>query len=73
MLSDIPVHREQNPSRALFFNADDDQMLAKYMLNTYENKPEILDENIDFEEVAQRFTSFGLAYQRIMLDAINEI
>ena len=72
LLSDIPVHREQAPAKALFFNAADEQELAEYMLNTYENKPEILDENIDLVEASQRFTSFGLAYQRIMLAAINE-
>ena len=71
-MSDIPVHNEQIPTKALYLNADDEQKLAVYMLNTYKNKPEILDENIHLVEASQRFTSFGLAYQHIMLAAINE-
>jgi len=37
ILSDIPVHREQNPDRSIFFNARDPEQLAIILLETVRN------------------------------------
>ena len=37
ILSDIPVHREQNPDRSIFFNARDPEQLAVILLETVRN------------------------------------
>lgn len=40
LLSDIPVHREQNPPGAAFFDAEDPNALAGLMTSWWSNRPE---------------------------------
>lgn len=38
ILSDIPVHREQNPVRGIYFNPDDENMLADILASIWKNE-----------------------------------
>ena len=73
ILSDIPVHREQNPSHASFFPPDDANALAEKLLEVW-CAPDATDaDNIEKaqSETDQRRTEFAKHYQDIVLNAVG--
>jgi hypothetical protein len=70
LLSDIAVHREQNPARGRFFPPHDAAALASLLTEEWREAEE--DEAAIAEAAAAlpgRMRAFGEAYQRIVLDA----
>jgi glycosyltransferase involved in cell wall biosynthesis len=73
VLSDIPVHREQAPNRAVFFPADDAGLLAEKMLEVWDRWNE--DEDLHFFERAaadltERRQTFARRYEEIVLTTL---
>lgn len=71
ILSDLEVHREQNPKAALFFAAKDTQGLASAMWETYANFDPELDREMMIKAqllLPQRLQDFAGTYQKIVLD-----
>jgi len=74
VLSDIPVHREQNPELGIYFDPESPASLA----DTLENVLKINSTEIKLasrtkakENVAKRFSEFGAKYQQIVLEAVS--
>jgi glycosyltransferase involved in cell wall biosynthesis len=70
ILSDIPVHREQAPSRGIYFAATDSARLSEILWNTVSE----FDERADIDaqkgallELTARQLGFAINYQRIVL------
>lgn len=73
ILSDIPIHREQNPPGGLFFNPDEPQILAKHMLTLIDSDNEMekkLKATAEKNLLARKL-DFAESYQRIVLDTMN--
>jgi glycosyltransferase involved in cell wall biosynthesis len=75
ILSDIPVHREQNPRRAVFFKPDDAPGLAQALREAWESfRPK--DEPYHYQravlENKRRWLTFGEQYQEIVIELIAE-
>ncbi len=74
ILSDIPVHREQNPPQAVFFNPHDPQELADALVRVFnENKP---GPDYDLEILARsqlpiRTKEFGRTFVEIVKEVIS--
>jgi glycosyltransferase involved in cell wall biosynthesis len=73
LLSDIPVHREQNPTSASYFSPDDANALAA-LLWRFWSKP--VPNESEMVETARRATEirrleFAQNYQKIVLDALE--
>jgi glycosyltransferase involved in cell wall biosynthesis len=74
VLSDIPVHREQNPNRGVFFDPDKPDSLADALLTVSErHNPEV---DATYQEQAKasllsRFSLFGTEYQAIALETFS--
>lgn len=73
ILSDIPVHREQNPPGALFFNPRNPEELAQLLLAVFQDKQGGPD--TDMEERARqhlpaRTKEFADKFRQIILEAI---
>ena len=70
ILSNIPVHREQNPSLALYFEPDDDHGLAQAMATLWTNSTDAIGE-IDEQQAAkhlrQRTVAYAEGYSRLVL------
>ena len=74
LLSDIPVHREQAPTRGLFFNPDSAEELATAMINASEAY--VVASEGRYAETARlafesQFSQFGAGYADIVEDAIR--
>ena len=72
ILSNISVHREQNPKRSIFFNTDDHKSLSKILikcLKTYDEKKEIKITVNNFKFLENRMKKYGEDY----LNKINKI
>lgn len=74
VLSDIPVHREQNPDRGVFFPADNPERLAKILHQVWrDHNPE--DEKrkvrISRGRLPERRCAFGESYQMIVTDVVG--
>ena len=73
LLSDIPVHREQNPPRAYYFPPNDANALATILWEVWNEQ----DSNeLNFTESARRTTDerrleFARQYQKIVLEAVE--
>lgn len=71
LLSNIDVHVEQNPQRALYFDVNDSQKLAQYLLDIMSKNfedPFVLQNALNnYDEL---FVKFGNEYQNIVLDLI---
>lgn len=73
VLSDIPVHQEQNPSHALFFGVNDAGLLAGHLVSMWEqghqlgNESEIETHNL----AAARFHQFGDKYQNLIVSVMQ--
>lgn len=73
LLSDIPVHREQAPDRACYFDPRNPEMLAEAMLTTlhkYSVQEEMTYQAAALEKLRMRFSAFGVHYQSIALETI---
>ncbi len=72
LLSKIAVHVEQSPKRALYFDVNDSQSLAKYFLDLAANSVDSVytfqDEPADYQK---QFIEFGNSYQKIVLASIT--
>lgn len=69
ILSDIPVHREQNPRRASYFLPDDANTLAEVLWETWNkvNSNKLIDAECAQSETNERRHEFAKQYQRIVL------
>jgi len=71
LLSDIAVHKEQDPPKGCFFPPEDAICLAEGMQALLGNDPyesEKSSKNDIASTYADRRTAFGLAYQEIVID-----
>lgn len=70
ILSDISVHREQNPPRAVFFRPDDEQGLARLMLSCLEFSTDAVsveDERRTADDLMRRTLAFAERYTGLVL------
>lgn len=73
IVSDIPVHREQNPPAAIYFDPHDPQTLAFELLRVFaENKsgPDIRLEATAYQMLHQRVTQFGSTFLEIVKEVV---
>jgi len=68
VLSDIPVHREQNPSGAIYFNPFDEHDLANALANIWQNKADlpVVDAGKVNEDLENRTRLFAERYTDIV-------
>jgi len=74
ILSDIPIHKEQNPPHSLYFNPSDASDLAEKLKKVFLSPPVIPDLNAEKtakEELQMRTIRFADIYQNIILDALK--
>ena len=70
ILSDIPVHREQNPSKGFYFNPDDENILAQILEATWKNELHFendLPEN-EIESLEVRTQKFSDCFYNMIVD-----
>ena len=72
ILSDIPVHREQNPDRGIFFDPCNPQNLADTLASVLEQYS--IGDRSTYqahakEYIVERFSLFGRKYQSLVLEA----
>lgn len=71
ILSDINVHKEQNPKHVIYFNADDYKHLSEIMLKLWEAKTEATP-HVDTEYLTKRnednIKDFAKTYQQIIIN-----
>jgi len=69
ILSDLPVHREQDPERAFYFPTLDHQALAQAMLVAYDGfdaQGDIEVQNAAVAKFPERLGAFGETYRRVV-------
>lgn len=74
ILSDIPVHREQNPGGGMFFDPHDPVGLAEIMKGAIDEPNLKQDEELmrlAAEQLLERKRGFGERYQAIVIDALG--
>jgi glycosyltransferase involved in cell wall biosynthesis len=74
LVSDIVIHREQNPTRAIFFSPHDAEALAQVMVRAYEEfrpGPDAEQEAGARKMLALRTRDFGQRFVNIVTDAIT--
>jgi len=75
LLSDIPVHREQNPERGIFFNPHNPDILVQEMESIWESEERNWDEtgwiNKQENNLLQQ-EGFIINYQRIVMELLNQ-
>jgi glycosyltransferase involved in cell wall biosynthesis len=74
ILSDLPVHREQNPSTSIFFNPHDPQALAECLRLTFETAPCGPDDALESqarEQLPNRTRAFGRIFMEIVSEAVG--
>lgn len=74
ILSDIPVHREQNPANGIFFDPLMPNSLVNALMDVLDRQS--LDMVMPFrkeamDNLSKRFSDFGAAYQSIVLDTFS--
>lgn len=75
ILSDLPVHREQNPPSAQYFDPEDSNHLAELMLdawNTLKSEPDKELEKKAAKELPNRIKEFGEQFQDIVLEILEQ-
>lgn len=73
ILSDIPIHREQNPPGGLYFSPTDPEMLAKHMEDIINSSGEI-EEKLEAEagnNLTERKLLFAETYQKIVQEIMG--
>jgi glycosyltransferase involved in cell wall biosynthesis len=74
LLSELEVHREQQPERGRFFLPDDAEALARLMVEVWRSHDAADDQRAAARAAAllpARTEAFGATYQRIVLDALG--
>ena len=74
ILSDIPVHHEQDPPGSAFFNPHSAQELAAILCKKYEEQhggPDLALESAAREELRKRTLQFAANYQNIILEIVS--
>lgn len=75
VLSDIPVHREQNPEQGIFFPSHDPERLADILFELLQSeKKEYGHEQLTgiFEKLNKQQKIFAASYERIVLDSLDK-
>jgi glycosyltransferase involved in cell wall biosynthesis len=74
LLSDIPVHREQNPEKGIYFDPLEPSQLKNILKNELKlNEPplDIEQMNLIKLKLDKKFEEFGVKYQNIVLDLLK--
>lgn len=74
ILSDIEVHREQNPKHAIYFSPENAGELADILWHTWNSYNLSCDEEMKLKaerEFPKRWKNFANSYYKILLDARN--
>ncbi len=74
ILSDLPVHREQNPPDSVYFEPNDPERLASLLRETWENSPGGANPDREFAAAAalgERTLTFARCYQNIVSDVLG--
>ena len=74
IVSELPVHKEQNPPETLYFNPDDEKDLAEKMklkLGLYNGGPDYDLESLAKEKLRERTLGFAQSYESVVLDLFN--
>lgn len=69
ILSDIPVHREQEPPEGLYFNPQQPEQLAQILLEVFSNKspgPDLHLESLARKNLLVRMQKFGQTFMEIV-------
>ena len=75
ILSDLAVHREQNPPDSVYFPVNDANILAELMQTNWENRQGGKDTKLEeaaCKALPERIKNFGNTYQRILLKTIEK-
>jgi len=75
ILSDISVHKEQAPERGIYFNPDDAETLANFMLTALKEYDPVIEEKAGFkasEDLPGRILEFGRTYENIIIDILKK-
>lgn len=75
VLSDIPVHREQNPERGVFFDPSMPASLAEALTGVLERYNPELEQSFHLkakERLPERFSAFGATYQAIAVETFSK-
>ena len=75
ILSDLNVHREQNPQRAVYFNPDSPERLASILLeysNSFDQGSEESKMRAASTMSTNRFKEFGAMYVNIINDYLTQ-
>lgn len=75
ILSDIPVHREQNPERGLFFDPHNPEALADAVLtvmDTYDSETDREYMLAAAQKLPERIRTYGYDYQNIVMKVISK-
>jgi glycosyltransferase involved in cell wall biosynthesis len=76
ILSDIPVHREQNPEQGNFFSPDNAQQLAKILLEVKDNYPKT-HRKVSAKDILKNIhiqkTEFAQKYEEIVNETLQKI
>jgi glycosyltransferase involved in cell wall biosynthesis len=73
ILSDIPVHREQNPPEAIYFNPQDPQALADSLVRVFDESkpgPDYELEKLAQEQLPRRTQEFGRAFVKLVQEVV---
>ena len=76
ILSDIPVHREQNPAQSIFFDPHQPEVLAACMVEAFETKKPGPDEALETaarQQLPARMRAYGQQFMEILNEAIAEL
>lgn len=76
VLSEIPVHREQNPRNAYWFDPRDPRALADCLIRAYDEKsagPDRTLEEIARAEFSTRVQAFGRTFMQIVKEALEDV
>jgi glycosyltransferase involved in cell wall biosynthesis len=75
IVSDISVHKEQNPPATFYFNPDDEYDLAEKMKKKLEVFPGGPDFNLEYsakENLLARTLEFARSYESIVMELVNK-
>ena len=71
ILSNIKVHKEQNPERRIFFNPDNQNQISNSILiswDSYNKKKELVYINRAYQSLNQKLIKYARNYQEIILN-----
>lgn len=74
ILSDIPIHREQAPAYAIYFDPHNAEQLADILWNralSYDSSVDLIHRQQAEDQFPHRWYSFGKTYKDIVMDALG--